>query len=358
MIDLRSDAVTKPTPEMYEAMCKAPLGDDVIGEGNHPTVHKLQDMAAERMGKEAALFVPSGMMANLLAVKLFASPGDRVVCQDRAHIYQMSVLAMAGANSVALRTDKYGAIDSDELRIALQPNPHFSPAVLLCLENAANFTGGTVLTPEYVARVSSIAHEKGAAVHLDGARIFNAAIALGVDVKEFTRHADIMMFCISKGLSSPVGSLLVGSRALIEPARGLRYLHGGAMRQSGVLAACGIVSLEKMVERLRDDHVNARLIAEALAQIDGVTLDLDVVQTNMVWFDIAGTGLSGEQFVAGLEEQDVKVIQQGPTMLRITTHKDVSRQDALTVIEIIKDMLNRSHALHRRRREGSALFMG
>ena len=339
MIDLRSDTVTRPTQEMYEAIRSAPLGDDVIGEGDDPTVHRLQDLAAERMGKEAALFVPSGMMANLLAIKLFTSPGDRVVCQDRAHLYQMSVLAMAGANSVTMRTNKYGEIDLDALQVAIQPNPHFRPAALLCLENAANFTGGTVLSPQYVEQASRIAHEKGARVHLDGARIFNAAVALGIDVREFARHADIMMFCISKGLSSPAGSLLVGTKEAIARARELRYYHGGAMRQAGILAACGIVSLGTMIDRLHEDHQNARYIAEELAQIAGVEIDLDLVQTNMVWFDISGTGIPGGEFVALLESRGVKVIQQGPFTIRITTHKDVSRSNAITAVEIIRETL-------------------
>lgn len=336
MIDLRSDTVTKPTPEMYAAMCNAPLGDDTIGIGDDPTVHKLQDMAAERMGMEAAVFVPAGMMGNLLAVKLFVSPGDRVVCEYRAHLYKTSILALAGANSVDLHGNKYGEMDLDELAIAIQPSPHNAPAALLCLENSFNGAGGTALTPAYIGQVAQIAHHRDVPVHLDAARIFNAAIALGVDVKEFTQHADTVMFCISKGLASPAGSLVVGSEELILKARKLRYLHGGSMRQAGVLAACGIISLEKMVDRLADDHANARLLAEGLAEIEGVDIDLDLVQTNLIWFDIAGTGISAEMFASRLYEKGVWLLQLGPTTIRLATHKDVSREDAMAALAIIK----------------------
>lgn len=339
MIDLRSDTVTKPTPEMYEAMCAAPLGDDTIGPGDDPTVYRLQDMAAERMGKEAGLFVPAGMMGNLLAVKLFISPGEKAVCDYRTHAYRASALAMAGANSVVLRGNKQGEMDMDELSAALRPNPYGPSAGLLILENSSNGAGGTALSPDYIGRVAGLAHSRGIPVHLDGARIFNAAVALGVDVKAFTQHVDTVMFCVSKGLSSPAGSLLVGPKDLIQQARKLRYIHGGSMRQAGILAACGIVSLEKMVDRLADDHANARLIAEGLAKTPGIEVDLDLVQTNLVWFDMAGTGTTGQAFADRLHARGVWLLALGPTTIRVATHKDVSREDALAALQIIREVV-------------------
>ena len=338
MINLRSDTVTRPTPEMYEAMCSAALGDD--GHGDDPTVKELEEMAAARMGKAAALFVPSGVMANLLAVKVFAQPADRVVCEQRCHLYAASTLGVAGVHSVDLRGNKYGEMDLQELAVALKPRPTSRPAALLCLENSFNGAGGTALEPEYIADAAAVAHDLGASVHLDGARIFNAAVALGVDPEAFTPHVDTVMFCLSKGLSSPVGSLLCGSRDVIARARHLRSLCGGTMRQVGILAACGIVSLNTMVDRLAEDHANARLIAEGLAQLNGIAIDLDLVQTNLIKFDIAGTGLTAVEFVARLENRGVKVIAFGPSTIRIATHKDVSRADAVTALEAIKHMLD------------------
>ena len=195
VVDLRSDTVTRPTPEMYDALLRAPLGDEVLGDD--PTVRRLEEMAAERMGKEAALFVPSGMMANLLAVKLFTHPGDRGICEHRCHLYAASVLAMTSVQSVDLHGDKYGKLDPGELAVALKPRSHDKPAALLCLENSFNGAGGAALSPEYIASVAHVAHDLGVPVYLDGARIFNAAIALGVDVKELTRPIDVLMFCLS-----------------------------------------------------------------------------------------------------------------------------------------------------------------
>jgi threonine aldolase len=335
VIDLRSDTVTRPTPAMYAAMNCAPLGDDVLGDD--PTVQRLEAMAAERLGKEAGLFVPSGTMGNLLAARLFARPGDQVVCETRAHLYRTSVLAMASANPIALVGDKYGRMNLDELAVALKPDPYTDAAALMCLENSFNGAGGSALSVDYVSAAAAVAHERGVPVHLDGARLFNAAVALGVPAEAIARHADTVMFCISKGLSAPVGSLLVGTRAHIAQARHLRHLHGGAMRQVGILAACGIVALESMVDRLAEDHANCRLIAEGMARIPGIAFDLDVVQTNLIWFDIAGTGIAGEAFCKALEAKGVLVIQVGPTAVRIATHKDVSREQALVALGAIQD---------------------
>jgi threonine aldolase len=338
VIDLRSDTVTKPTPEMYEAMCRAPLGDDTLGDD--PTVRRLQDLAAERVGKEAALFVPSGMMANHFGVRVFTNVGDRVICEHRCHLYGASVLAVAGVQSVDLHGNRRGEMDLEELRIALRPRPQDAPAALLCLENSFNGAGGTALAPGYIASAAAVAHDLGVPVYLDGARIFNAAIALGVDATEFTQHVDVMMFCLSKGLGSPAGSLLCGPRALIDKARGLRYLYGGSMRQAGILAACGLISLEKMVTRLVEDHRNARLIAEGLATVPGIELDLDLVQTNLVWFDLAGTGISARAFVDQLGDKGVLAVQISPSVVRIATHKDISTESAIAALEAMRQTVD------------------
>ena len=338
MIDLRSDTVTRPTPEMYLAICSAPLGDDLLGDD--PTVIRLQEMAAERLGKEAALFVPSGMMGNILAVKVSARPGDTVVCERRAHLYVTGCIATASANPAVMTGDRYGRLDFGELALALKPDSHSDLASLLCLENSFNGAGGTALPAAYIAGAADLAHARGVPVHLDGARLFNAAVALGVEAAELAKPVDTIMFCISKGLSSPVGSLLCGPRDLIEKAHRLRYMQGGAMRQAGILAACGIVSLERMVDRLAEDHANARLLAEGLAQIEGITVDLDVVQTNLVYFETAGAGIAAATLESRLEQQGVSVIAVGPTTVRVVTHKDVSRQDCVAALEIITRTLD------------------
>lgn len=340
MIDLRTDGVTRPTPEMRQAMLDAVIGDDVLGDD--PTVLRLQQMAAERLGKEAGLFVPSGMMGNLLAVRLFARQGLSVVCEPRTHLCVCAIIAMAGGNPSPVAGDKYGVMPLDKLDAALASDAFGRKATLLCLEDSFNGAGGTALTPAYVAAAAGLAHARGIPVHLDGARLFNAAVALGVDAAEIARPADTVMFCISKGLSSPVGSLLVGRRELIEEAAHLRHLHGGAMRQAGLLAACGIISLEKMVDRLAEDHANARLLAEGLAQIEGVSIDLDLVQTNLIYFDVAGAPAT--EVEARLRAQGVSLLAVGPHTLRAVTHKDVSRQDCMTALQVMRQVLPALHA--------------
>jgi len=334
VIDLRSDGVTRPTPEMRQAMANAVVGDDVLGDD--PTVNRLQAMAAERLGKEAGLLVPSGMMGNLLAVRLFARHGLSVVSEPRTHLTQCAILGVNGGNSVAVAGNKYGEMPLDALDVALAADAFGHPAVLLCLEDSFNGAGGTALAPAYIAAAADVAHQRGIPVHLDGARLFNAAVALGVDAAEIARPADTVMFCISKGLGSPVGSLLVGRRELIAEAAHQRHLCGGAMRQAGVLAACGIISLEKMVDRLAEDHANARLLAEGLAQIEGIDIDLDLVQTNLIYFDVRRLGVTGLAFEQALTKQGVQSFAVGPYTVRVVTHKDVSRADCVAALSVIR----------------------
>jgi len=334
MIDLRSDGVTRPTPAMRQAMLDAVVGDDVLGDD--PTVNRLQALAAERLGKEAGLFVPSGMMGNLLAVRLFARHGLAVVAEPRTHLAVCAVAALAGGNISPVAGDKFGYMPLDALDAALASDAFGRQAALLCLENSFNGAGGTALTPAYLGAAADLAHRRGVPVHLDGARLFNAAVALGVDAAELARPADTVMFCVSKGLGAPVGSLLVGRRELIAEAAHQRHLCGGAMRQAGLLAAAGIIALEQMTERLVEDHANARLLAEGLAQIEGIEIDLELVQTNLIYFDVRRLGVSGAAFEQALSRAGVASFAAGPATLRLVTHKDVSRADCLAALEIIK----------------------
>ena len=285
-IDLRSDTVTLPTQEMYRAMAAAELGDDVYGED--PTVNRLEELAAARVGKEAALFVPTGTMGNEVAVMTHARRGDEVIVDVGSHIYDAEVGGLAVLAGVQARplAGRLGRLDPTAVEAAVRPDDvHFPRTGLLCLEDPHNGAGGTVAPPEAIAELAEVAHRHGFPVHLDGARLFNAAVALGIPAARLAAPADSVMFCLSKGLCAPVGSMLAGSAAFIAEARRNRKLMGGGMRQAGVLAAAGIVALESMVDRLADDHVNARRLAEGLASLPGLRVDLESVQTNMVYAD-------------------------------------------------------------------------
>lgn len=339
-IDLRSDTVTQPTEEMRQAMARAEVGDDVYGED--PTINRLEELAAEKVGKEAALFVPSGTMGNQISVLTHTQRGDEVIVESEAHIYFYEVAGLAALSSVQVRLVKgvRGVLDPADVAAAIRPaNIHFPRSALLCLENTHNRAGGTVTGVQRMRELAEVAHAHGLAVHLDGARIFNAAIALGVDVKELTAPVDSVMFCLSKGLSAPVGSLVAGSKEWISRARKYRKLLGGGMRQAGVLAAAGIVALEKMVDRLAEDHANARLLGEGLAQIPGIKLDLATVQTNMVTFEIEKPGLDGAAFVRELLVRGVKANATGPRRIRFVTHKDVNREDVLTALKVVEEIM-------------------
>lgn len=330
IIDLRSDTVTKPTAEMRRAMAEAEVGDDVYGED--PTVNRLQERAAEIFGTEAALFVPTGSMGNQIAVKLHAKPGQEVIIEERGHIFNYEMGAPAAVSGVLIRPvksqDGSGMLTWEEIASALHiDQPYYSsPTGLICLENTHNFAGGSVMTAEHCADICDRAHQVGLPVHMDGARIFNAATALGATVAELTKICDSVQFSLSKGLGAPVGSMLLGRQDFIDEARSWRKRLGGGMRQVGILAAAGLIALEESPKRLHEDHENARRLAEGLAGIPGVSIDLEKVVTNIIIFDVSGTGRNGGEICAGLREKGISAIAFGNT-IRMVTHCDVSRAD-------------------------------
>jgi threonine aldolase len=329
VIDLRSDTVTLPSPQMREAICRAELGDDVFGED--PTVNRLEQMAAERVGKQAALLVPSGTMGNLASILTHCGRGTEVILGDQCHtfIYEAGgISALGGIHPRPLLNQPDGTLRLEAIEAAIRPdNVHFPRTRLICLENTHNRCSGAVLTPEYMAQVAALARRHGLAVHLDGARIFNAAVALNVDVRDLTREVDSLSFCLSKGLAGPVGSVICGSAAFIAEARRTRKILGGGMRQAGILAAAGIVALGEMVERLREDHDNAARLARGMAQIEGLSVALARVQTNIVYIDVTRGGLVAEELVKQLGGAGVKVLSTGPTRLRAVTHYGITADD-------------------------------
>jgi len=337
IIDLRSDTVTNPTPEMRRAMFEAEVGDDVYGED--PTVNNLEMIAAERMGKEAALFTTSGTQSNLTAVLTHTRHGNEVILGSDAHIFWYEVGGAAALGGVIMHTvpnDRSGRLDPNDVEQAIRgKNLHYPETTLICLENTHNRCGGAVLTPDYTKEICDLAHTHGLKVHLDGARIFNAAIALGVPVPLLTGNVDSVSFCLSKGLSAPVGSLLCGNKNFVERARKYRKMLGGGMRQAGVLAAAGIVALETMVNRLAEDHANAKRLAQGLACIKGITLYQDDVPTNIVMFALSPE-LSTSEFIEALLKSGVKVSSRGGNLFRAVTHRMISSSDINEVVTLIK----------------------
>jgi threonine aldolase len=323
-IEMRSDTLTLPTDEMRDAMRSAEVGDDVYGED--PTVRLLEELAAAKVGKEAAVFVPSGTMGNLLAVMTHCRRGDEILLESECHIYYYEVGGLSAVAGVVPRLVRgaNGVLDPADVKAAIrEENIHYAPAACLAIENTHNRGGGTVTPAETMAALRQVADAYGLRVHLDGARIFNAALALGVDASEITRHVDSVMFCLSKGLSAPVGSILAGSAEFIKVARKHRKMLGGGMRQAGVLAAAGIVALEKMVGRLADDHANARSLGLGLAEIPGVAIDLSTVQTNIVMFDVSALGVSASQFASELALEGVRVTTRPPFGIRAVLNRHV-----------------------------------
>lgn len=335
IIDLRSDTVTRPTAEMREAMAKARVGDDCYGED--PTVNELEALAAAKVGKESALFVPSGTMGNLIALMTHTHKGEEVILDTHAHIYEYEVgglSAVAGLIPRLISTHMGPMALESAIRA---PYSAFPPTTLLCLENTHNYAGGTVMSSEQVAEVAAVAKRHNLAIHLDGARVFNAAVALGVDVRELTRHVDSVMFCLSKGLSAPVGSILAGDRDFIDRARKNRRMLGGGLRQVGVLAAAGLVALKKMVARLQEDHDNARALAEGLASIDKINVDLASVQTNIVNVDL-GPGVSSQDFLKRLAGYGIKANPRGPNRIRLVTQRHITRDHVEYTLEVIRQI--------------------
>lgn len=335
--DFRSDTITRPTPEMYAAMASAPLGDDVLGD--EPTVTRLQELAAQKTGKEAALFVPSGTMANQIALACHTNAGDSILVEDDAHILYYECAAPSVIARVLTRTIKAadGVIPPEHIaKRALYRSDHTPGTTLLCLENTHNRHGGAVTDVATHREYRAVADRLGMKIHLDGARVFNAAVALGVDVKEITAQVDSVSFCLSKGLCSPVGSLLCGSSEFITKAHQWRKRLGGAMRQSGVLAACGIVSLEKMIDRLADDHRRAKVLGEHCSGLPG--LAPLKVETNIVMVD---TDRPAEEWCANLEAAGVRCFDTGPNRIRFVTHNDVDDDAVEHAKSVLTDLAER-----------------
>ena len=337
LIDLRSDTVTKPTPAMREAMMKAEVGDDVYLED--PTVNKLQDTAAAIFKQEASLFVPSGTMGNEIAIHILTQPGQEVILEEGSHIFNYELSTMAIFSGVLARPlrGRRGIIDPEEIKRAIRPKAYYiSPTGLICLENTNNRGGGSIYPLEVTEAIISLARSEGIPIHLDGARIFNAAVALNKEVWELTKGFDTIMFCLSKGLSAPIGSILVGSKELIEKARIARKMLGGGMRQVGVLAAAGLVALKTMVDRLQTDHQNASILAEGISRIKGLQIDPFTAETNIVIFQLQGLKADAPEFAHQLSLSGLLCHPIAPHTIRMVTHKDVSRDDILKALDIME----------------------
>jgi threonine aldolase len=342
-IDFRSDTVSWPTPAMRQAMANAPIGDDVYGED--PSVNELERLAAAKVGKEAGMFVASGTMGNLTAILAHATRGDEAIIGVNNHVYRSEAGGMAvlgGITSRVLPTDKFGRMDLAEVAAAVRADdPHYPRSRLICLENSYGAAAGYPIEPDYFAHMRQVADENNLAIHLDGARLFNAAVALNVDARQLTDPVDSVTFCLSKGLSAPVGSVVCGSAEFIHKARRVRKSVGGSMRQAGFMAAAGIVALHEMIERLADDHDHARLLAEGLSQIPGIEVDMELVKTNMVFFslrrDVPCTANDIAQKLG--EEANIWVGGRGPRHFRAVTHYWIGEAEVALFVETLSDIM-------------------
>lgn len=344
-IDLRSDTVTVPTPEMRRAMAQAEVGDDVFGED--PTVRRLEEMAAQRMGKEGGLFVPSGTMGNLIAVLAHCGRGDEVILGDRCHTFLSEaggVAAVGGVHPRPIATARDGTLPLEEIEAALRADdPHYPTSRLVCLENTHNRCGGVSITAEYTARVGEWTRRRGLRLHIDGARIFNAAIALGDRPQELAGPADSVTFCLSKGLCAPVGSVLCGTSDFIARARRVRKQLGGGMRQAGVLAAAGIVALETMVDRLAEDHRRSADLAGRLAGLPGLVLEWNPPPTNMVYLNLEpGLRLDGQGMTEQLEREGLLALAEGPRTVRLVTHYGIEDEDIMRAAQAVARCVERA----------------
>ena len=340
MIDLRSDTVTKPTEAMRRAMAAAEVGDDVYGED--PTVNLLEKRAAEILGKEAALFVPTGTMGNTIAVKLHTEPGQEVICDDRAHVLDWELAMTAWFSGCLIRSiaTPDGIMTWEQIEAQIKPaNGFYAPTALVTIEHPHNMHGGTLYDLASIDNICDRAHERRLKVHIDGARIFNASVASGHSVARIAEKADTVMFCLSKGLAAPIGSILAGTSASIARGRHFRKRLGGGMRQAGVLAAAGLIAMEEMPARLPEDHANARWIAERLANIPCLGINLDKVRTNVVLFDIAGTGLTFAELSSQLKSKGLLISTAGGTRARMLTHLNVSRKDCESAVKVMEEVL-------------------
>ncbi len=344
MIDLRSDTVTRPTPAMRKAMAEAEVGDDVYGED--PTVNLLQERAAEVFGKEAALFVPTGSMGNQIAVKLHTKLGDEIIVEERGHIFNWEMGTPAVISGVMIRTvraaNENGMLTWAEIETALHVNqPYYAcPTGLICLENTHNFGGGSVMSADETSEICQKAHTFNLPVHLDGARIFNSAVAQNETVANLTKDVDSVQFCLSKGLGAPVGSMILGTKEFIAEAKVWRKRFGGGMRQVGILAAAGLIALTESPKILHLDHENAKRLAEGVANIKGISIDAEKVQTNIVIFDVSETGKTSAEICDKLKESGILAIPFGKA-IRMVTHYDVSREDIETTLKELQKIVEK-----------------
>jgi threonine aldolase len=342
IIDLRSDTVTRPSKEMRNAMAAAEVGDDVYGED--PTVNRLQNRVAGMLGKEAALFVPSGSMGNQLCIKTHTQPGDEVIAERNAHVFQYETGGAAFLSGVQIHTVEAprGILSAELILDAIRPDIYYMPRTrLVCIENTHNRAGGTIYPVPVIEEIAAVAREHKLKMHLDGARLWNASVAASIAPSVYAKHFDSVSVCLSKGLGAPVGSIIAGSNEFISSARHFRKIFGGGMRQAGVLAAAGLYALDHNVERLREDHAKARHIAEAIAGVKGCSVDLEGVQTNIVIADFGGTGWGTPGLVEELKKRGILVGDAGKTRIRLVTHLDVSMDEVRTATRVLTEVFER-----------------
>jgi threonine aldolase len=335
-IDLRSDTVTLPTEEMRDSIYHAQVGDDVYGED--PSINHLEKKAADIFGKEAAMFVASGTQGNQICVMAHTQPGDEIILEEKCHIitYEVGGIGRLAGVQAKLLSGKNGVMNPSDIEAAIREDDIHQPkTALICLENTHNRAGGTVIPLEILKSTYEVAKKHNISIHMDGARIFNAATYLKLPVNEIARYTDSVMFCLSKGLCAPVGSIVVGSNDFISKARKFRKMLGGGMRQAGFLAAAGIVALEKMTSRLNEDHDNARLLAEGLSKIPGITIDMDTIQTNIVICDISGLKMTAKEFSAKLHEKGIRINGGNTSIVRFVTHYWIKKQDIEATLEAV-----------------------
>ncbi len=340
MIDLRSDTVTRPSPAMREAMAMADVGDDVFGED--PTVNRLQEQVAQLLGKEAALYVPSGTMGNQLCIKVHTHPGDEVIAERGSHVFNYETAGGAFLSSIQIHTvdGERGRLDIEGITRAIRPSFYYMPRTrLVCLENTHNRAGGTTYSLERMKEVFAFSREKGLKLHLDGARLWNACVARGVSPAAFAACADSVSVCLSKGLGAPVGSVIAGARSFIDEARHYRKIFGGGMRQAGILAAAGLYALDHNVERLREDHEKAAFLARELATLPGMSIDLETVETNIVIIDVERASVSPAEILSRLRERGILLSLGNYLGLRAVTHLDVSMKDVQQAASVVRDVM-------------------
>lgn len=339
-IDFRSDTVTQPTPAMRKAMFEAEVGDDVFGED--PTVNALQEKVAQILGKEAALFVPTGTMANQISIRSHTQPGDEVVIEASGHAFNSESAAgaaLAGVSFYLLKGVR-GVLEASQIEEVIRGADHHQPVTrLVCLENTHNFGGGTIFPLEKMREIYQMAKARGLVVHLDGARLWNASVASGIPPREYAQYADSVSVCLSKGLGAPIGSLVAGSKAFIDRAHRFRKMYGGGMRQVGIIAAAGIYALDHHIERLKEDHENAKRLAVGLHEMKGIEIEPKYVETNIVIFDVSGTGMPAPQIAEAMKEEGVLIYPFRKDKIRMVTHLDVNRDDVETALKAFEKVL-------------------